>query len=153
LSLCILYPLRINSVQDQFLLYLGSISRVSKTYLIKALIFGLSIIRKYNNVLLTASTRAAAANINSATYYSTLGFGKNSNQPVYQAMKSGLSYKKILIIDEVSIVSLKNLVQVNDQCNTIWDLNRVSDTVFSRIPIIIFLGDFNQFRPVCSHAI
>jgi hypothetical protein len=41
--------------------------------------FGLSIIRKHNDVLLTASTSAAAANINGATYYSALGFGNNGN--------------------------------------------------------------------------
>jgi hypothetical protein len=79
LFLCILYPIHINSVQDQFLLYLGSISGVGKTYLIKASIFGLLIIQKHNNVLLTALTRAAAANINGTTYYSTLGFGNNRN--------------------------------------------------------------------------
>lgn len=42
--------------------------------------FGLLIIQKYNNVLLTALTNAAAININGATYYSMLGFGKNNNQ-------------------------------------------------------------------------
>jgi hypothetical protein len=51
------------------------------------------------------------------------------------------------------MVSLENLVQINDQCNTIWDLNRASDTVFGGLPIVIFLGDFNQFRPVRGHAI
>jgi hypothetical protein len=44
-------------------------------------VFGLSIIGKYDEVLLTASTGAAAANINGATYYSALGFGNNGNQP------------------------------------------------------------------------
>jgi hypothetical protein len=75
--------------------------------------------RKHDDVLLTTLTRAATVNVNGATYHSTLGFGKNGNQPVRQATKSRLSHKKILIIDEVSMVSLENLVQVNDQCNTI----------------------------------
>jgi hypothetical protein len=153
LFLCILHPIRISSVRDQFLLYLGSVSRVGKTYLIKAFIFGLSIIQKQDNVLLNVSTGVVAANVNSAIYYSALGFGKNRNQPVHQATKSRLSYKKILIIDKVSIVSLKNLVQINDRCNTIWDLNQATDTVLGSLPVVVFLGDFNQFRPVCSHAI
>jgi hypothetical protein len=67
--------------------------------------------------------------------------------------KSRLSHKKIFIVDEVSMVGLENLVQLNDRCNTIWDLNRSSDTVFGGIPIVIFLGDFNQFKPVRGHAI
>jgi hypothetical protein len=151
LFLRILQPIHINSVHDQFLLYLGGVGGVGKTHLIKALIFGLSIIRKEDDVLLTASTGAAASNIGGATYHSVLGiFG---NQPVGQATKSRLSHKKIFIIDEVSMVSLENLVQLNDRCNTIWDMNRSSNTVFGGIPIVIFLGDFNQFKPVRGHAI
>jgi hypothetical protein len=100
---------------------------------------------------LTASTGAAASNIGGATYHSALGlFG---NQPVGQATKSRLSYKEILIIDEVSMVSLENLVQLNDRCHTIWDVKRSSDTIFGGIPIVILLGDFNQFKPVRGHAV
>jgi hypothetical protein len=115
--------------------------------------FGLLIIQRHNDVLLTTSTSAAAANINSAIYHSALKFGNNRNQPLRQATRSRLSHKKIFILDEISMVSLKNLVQINERCNAIWDLNRASDTVFGGLPIIIFLGDFNQFRPVRGHAI
>jgi hypothetical protein len=153
LILRILHPVQIKSVRDQFLLYLGGIGGVGKTHLIKAFMFGLSIMQKHEDVLLTASTGAAAANINGATYHSALGYGKNGNQPVRQATKSRLSYKKIFILDEISMVSLENLVQINERCNAIWDLNRVSDTIFGGLPIIIFLGDFNQFRPVRGRAI
>jgi hypothetical protein len=153
LFLRILHAIRINSVQDQFLLYLGGVGGVGKTHLIKAFMFGLSIIRKHDDVLLTASTGAAAANVNGATYHSALGFGNNGNQPVRQATKSRLAHKKVFILDELSMVSLENLVQINDRCNSIWDLNRASDTVFGGLPIVIFLGDFNQFRPVRGHAI
>jgi hypothetical protein len=153
LNLRILLPIRISSVRDQFLLYLGGIGGVGKTHLIKAFMFGLSIIRKHDDVLLTASTGAAAANINGATYHSALGFGNNGNQPLRQATRSRLSHKRIFILDEISMVSLENLVQINERCNAIWDLNRASDTVFGGLPIVIFLGDFNQFRPVRGHAI
>src|SRR5207253_1011354 len=95
----------------------------------------------------------AAANINGATYHSALGYGKNANQPVRQATRSRLSHKKTFILDEISMVSLEDLVQISERCNAIWDLNRASDTVFGRLPIVILLGDFNQFRPVRGHAI
>lgn len=117
LFLRILQAININSVRDQFLLYLGGVGGVGKTHLIKAFIFGLSIIREEDDILLTASTGTAISNIDGATYYSALGlFG---NQAVGQATKSRLSHKKIFIIDEVSMVSLENLVQLNDWCNTI----------------------------------
>jgi hypothetical protein len=115
--------------------------------------FGLSILQKHDDVLLTTSTGATTANINGATYHSTLGYGKNRNQPVRQATRSRLSHKKIFILDEISMVSLESLVQINNRCNAIWDLNRASDTVFGGLPVVIFLGDFNQFRPVRGHAI
>ena len=77
LFLRILQPIHINSVHDQFLLYLGGVGGVGKTYLIKAFIFGLSIMRKEDDVLLTASTSAAASNVGGATYHSALGIFGN----------------------------------------------------------------------------
>ena len=56
------------------------------------------IIRKEDDVLLTASTSAADSNVGGTTYHSALGiFG---NQPVGLATKSRPSHKKILIIKE-----------------------------------------------------
>jgi hypothetical protein len=119
LFLCILHPVQINCVRDQFLLYLRGIGGVGKTHLIKAFMFGLSIMQKHDKVLLTASTGAAAANINGATYHSALGYSNNGNQPVRQATKSRLAYKKFFILDEFSIVSLEIMDQINDRCNSI----------------------------------
>jgi hypothetical protein len=119
LILQILYPIQISSVRDQFLLYLGGIGRVGKTHLIKVFMFGLSIIQKRDDVLLTTLTSAAAANVNGATYYSALGFGNNGNQPVRQATRSRLSYKKIFILNEISMVSLETMVKINERCNAI----------------------------------
>jgi hypothetical protein len=44
--------------------------------------FSLLIIQKHNDVLLTTLTSTAATNINSTTYYSTLSFSNNENQPI-----------------------------------------------------------------------
>ena len=73
--------------------------------------------------------------------------------PVRPATKLRLAHKKIFIVDEVSMVGLEALVQLDDRCNAIWDLNREGSTVFGGLPIVIFLGDFNQFTPVGGHAI
>jgi hypothetical protein len=147
----ILHPILINTSKDQFLLYLGGVGGVGKTYLIKAFLFGLSIIEKQEDIILTASTGAAAANIGGSTYHSALGlFG---NQPVRPGTKLRLAHKAIFIVDEVSMVGLEALVQLDDRCNAIWDLKREGSTVFGGLPIVIFLGDFNQFTPVGGHAI
>jgi hypothetical protein len=147
----ILHPIPINTSKDQFLLYLGGVGGVGKTYLMKAFLFGLSIVGKQEDVLLTASTGAAAANVGGSTYHSALAL--YGNQPVRPATKLRLAHKKIFIVDEVSMVGLESLVQLDDRCNAIWDLNRGNSTVFGGLPIITFLGDFNQFTPVGGHAI
>ncbi len=147
----ILHPIPINTAKDQFLLYLGGVGGVGKTYLIKVFLFGLSIIERQEDVLLTASTGAAAANIGGSTYHSALAL--YGNQPVRPATKLRLAHKKIFIIDEVSMVGLEALVQLDDRCNALWDPKRVGSTVFGGLPMVIFLGDFNQFTPVCGHAI
>ena len=113
----ILYPILINTAKDQFLLYLGGVGGVGKTYLIKAFLFGLSIVGRQDDVLLTASTRAAAANIGGLTYHSALAL--YGNQPIRPATKLRLAHKKFFIVDEVSMVGLEALVQLDDRCNTI----------------------------------
>ncbi|KAH6701353.1 hypothetical protein BKA61DRAFT_495472, partial [Leptodontidium sp. MPI-SDFR-AT-0119] len=113
----ILHPILIRTARDQFLLYLGGVGGVGKTYLIKAFLLGLSVIEKREDVLLTASTRATTANIGGSTYHSALTL--YSNQPVRPATRLRLAHKKIFIIDEISIVSLESLIQLDDRCNAI----------------------------------
>ena len=73
----ILKPLLIQTVDDQLLLYFSSVSGLGKTHLIKVFIFRLSILEKQDNILLTASTGAAAININGSTYYFALALYGN----------------------------------------------------------------------------
>ena len=120
-------------------------------YLIKAFLFSLSIIKKQEDVLLTASTGATAANIGGLTYHFALTL--YGNQPVCLATKLRLTHKKIFIINKVSIVGLKALIQLDDCCNAIQDPNKVGSTIFNNFPIVIFLGDFNQFTPVYNYVI
>lgn len=107
----ILRPVPINRVEDQFLLYIGGVGGSGKTHLIKSFMFGLSIIQKRDEVLLTASTGAAAANIGGATYHSALSI--YGNRPIGQAARLRLGHKKILIIDEISMVGLEDLVTLD----------------------------------------
>ena len=51
------------------------------------------------------------------------------------------------------MVSLEALIQLNDRCNAIWDRDRHSSTILGGLPIVIFLGDFNQFTPVGGYAL
>ena len=62
-----------------------------------------------------------------------------ATNPVRPATKLRLAHKKFFILDEVSMVSLEALVQLDERCNTIWDLNRENSTVFGGLPIVILL--------------
>jgi hypothetical protein len=104
----ILYLILINTDKDQFLLYIRGLEGVRKTYLVKAFLFGFFILKREDNVLLTASTEAAFVNIGGLTYYSALAL--YGNQSVRPATKLRLAYKKIFIINKVSMVGLKALV-------------------------------------------
>jgi PIF1-like helicase len=147
----VLHPIHINTADDQFLLYLGGVGGVGKTYLIKAFLFGLSILGRLDEVLLTASTGAAAANVGGSTYHSSLAL--YGNQPVRPATKLRLAHKKFFVLDEISMVSLEAFVQLDDRCNAIWDRNRENSTIFGGLPVVILLGDLNQFSPVGGRAI
>jgi hypothetical protein len=73
----ILHPIPINTNKDQFLLYIRGLGGVRKTYLVKAFLFGLFILKKEDNVFLTALTRAVSANISSLTYHFALALYGN----------------------------------------------------------------------------
>ena len=55
---------------------------------------------------------------------------------------------KILMLDEISMLGAKMLHKVNRKCNKIWSTATTSDSIMDGLPIVIFLGDFNQFEPV-----
>jgi hypothetical protein len=104
----ILHLILINTNKDQFLFYIGGLGGVRKTYLVKAFFFGLFILEREDNVFLTALTKAVFANIGGLTYYSALAL--YGNQLIQPATKLRLAYKKMFIVDKVSMVGLKALV-------------------------------------------
>jgi hypothetical protein len=56
--------------------------------------------------------------------------------------------KAILVIDEMSMIDLKMLSVINDQCKVARSLPRSSPDLFGGLPIVILMGDFFQFPPV-----
>jgi hypothetical protein len=47
----------------------------------------------------------------------------------------------------------KRRVELDKRSNSIWDSARENNTIFGGLPIVIFLGDFNQFKPVGGHPL
>jgi hypothetical protein len=117
-----------------------------------------------NRLLVTATSGTAAARINGITIHSACNFskdasrvsarrdkganeiGSSSSSARYVNGQSRMDWqgKYLLIIDEVSMLGARTLYMVNEQLCRL----RGSTEDFGGIPIVLFCGDFHQFRPV-----
>ena len=68
-------------------------------------------------------------------------------------MRSLWTNKTALIIEEISMVSLKLLTCIDEQCKIVKNLDSNSTAVFGGLPVVIVLGDFHQFPPVKARAL
>ena len=142
------------SASDQFISYVGGVGGTGKTVLIKAFLFGLAILDRFDDVLLTAPTGSAASHIGGSTIHAALGVSSFENpqqstgRGQLDKVRKRLARTKILVVDEVSMVGCKMLVRVDEKCSRIWPLTSGSSAVLGGLPIILFLGDFKQFEPV-----
>jgi hypothetical protein len=74
---------------------------------------------------------------------------KSANLRVDGQTKMNWQEKYLLIIDEVSMLGARTLYAVNERLCSL----RESTEDFGGIPIVLFSGDFNQFRPVQERSI
>jgi hypothetical protein len=120
-----------------------------------------------HRLLVTATSGTAAARINGITIHSACGFSKDSsrmgsNKDIDGVRESNTSNlyidgqvrmdwqeKYLLIIDEVSMLGARTLYAVNQQLCKL----RGYAQDFGGIPIILFCGDFHQFRPIQDRSI
>jgi PIF1-like helicase len=142
------------SVADQFISYIGGTGGTGKTLLIKAFLFGLAILDKLDDVLLTAPTGTAASHIGGSTIHAALGVSsfedprQSSGRGQLDKIRKRLARTKFLVVDEVSMVGCKMLVRIDEKCSRIWSLPSGSSAILGGVPIFLFLGDFKQFEPV-----
>ncbi|EGY20851.1 uncharacterized protein VDAG_02375 [Verticillium dahliae VdLs.17] len=121
-----------------------------------------------HRLLVTATSGTAAAKINGITIHSACGFSKDANargalrsdvDGFAPAARAGLRIdgqataewreKWALIIDEVSMLGARTLHDVDERLRQF----RGSRRDFGGIPIVLFSGDFHQFRPVQERSI
>ncbi|KJZ69188.1 hypothetical protein HIM_11421 [Hirsutella minnesotensis 3608] len=110
----------------------------------------------------------AAARINGITIHSACGFSKDqgtgantakdldrvripkrADRFVHGQSRMDWQEKDVLVIDEVSMLGARTLHAVNEQLCRLRGLQRD----FGGIPIVLFCGDFHQFRPVQERSI
>ncbi|KAJ6087103.1 hypothetical protein N7467_006017 [Penicillium canescens] len=93
-------------------------------------------------------TGAAADNLGGNTYHTSLGINLSYKAAVSTRVRRLWARKTILVIDEMSMVDLKMLSVINNQCKVARSLPRSSPDLFGGLPIVILMGDFFQFPPV-----
>ncbi|KJZ69983.1 hypothetical protein HIM_10628 [Hirsutella minnesotensis 3608] len=121
-----------------------------------------------NRLLITATSGTAAARINGITIHSAYGFSKDlgaaanagrdldgvwlskqTERFVHGQSRMDWQEKEMLVIDEVSMLGARTLHAVHEQLCRL----RGSQEDFGGIPIVLFCGDFHQFRPVQERSI
>jgi hypothetical protein len=143
------------SRQEQMLLYVGGEGGTGKSQIIKAIVAGMDLICRKDEVILMAPTGVAADNIGGNTYHTSLGIGisKTQKPTVPSRIRKLWSNKTIMIIDEVSMVDLSMLSTIENQCKIARSLDRDSTELFGGLPIVLLMGDFHQFPPVKGPAL
>ena len=101
-------------------------------------------------ILLLAPTGVAAININGTTIHSGLGINVGSklyplNDQQRAALRNKLSEVRLIIIDDVSMVSSVLFYQVNQRLNETFRYS--GNEPFARLPVIA-CGNFFQLPPV-----
>ena len=114
-----------------------------------------------------ATSGTAAARINGITIHSACNFSKDASQMGSKKDIDGVrasntvnlyidgqarmdwQEKYLLIIDEVSMLGARTLYAVNQQLCKF----RGCAQDFGGIPIVLFCGDFHQFRPIQERSI
>ncbi|EKG08990.1 DNA helicase PIF1 ATP-dependent [Macrophomina phaseolina MS6] len=120
-----------------------------------------------HRLLVTATSGTAAARINGITIHSACNFSKDTSRTGNHKDVDGITSsnsadlcidgqarmdwqeKYLLIIDEVSMLGARTLYAANEQLRKL----RGSAQDFGGIPIVLFCGDFHQFRPVQERSI
>jgi PIF1-like helicase len=136
------------------LLTLGE-AGVGKSWAIKGIMAGMDLLSRKNEVIVMGPTGTAADNIGGSTCHTALGIGigKKQKPDVAPRVKRLWAKKTIMVIDEVSMVSLDTLALINRQCKAAKAQAVTSPDLFGGLPIVIFMGDFFQFCLVRGRAL
>ncbi|OKO97720.1 ATP-dependent DNA helicase PIF1 [Penicillium subrubescens] len=144
-----------SSRRKQTLLYVGGEGGTGKSQIIKAVVAGMNLIGRKDEVVLMAPTGAAADNIGGNTYHTSLGISidRSRKTGMNSRVRRLWSRKTIMIVDEVSMMDLRMISVIDNQCKIAKALDRSSPDLFGGLPVVIFIGDFFQFPPVLGPAL
>ena len=115
----------------------------------------MKILEREQEALVVAATGNAAKLVQGSTIHTGLDVAikRQRKRGASRRVRSLWTNKTALIIDEISMVSLKLLTCIDEQCKIVKNLDSNSTAVFGGLPVVIVLGDFHQFPPVKARAL
>ena len=134
--------------------YVGGSGGTGKSWLIKAIQTVIDIKGMKKEMVITATSGTAAAGIGGNTIHSAIGLTfKDRDGQVQDSMpqvsderrKQRWRRRKVLIVDEVSMLGLDTFYQIDQKLRY---LRGFQDRDFGGMPVVIFSGDFLQFGPI-----
>ena len=140
-----------------FHIFITGCAGFEKSHLIKTIFLSLNKVLGYKDgdadkprILILAPTGVAAINFNGTTIHSGLGINVGSklyplNDQQRAALRNKLSEVRLIIIDEISMVSSVLFYQVNQRLNEIFGYS--GNESFAGL-LVIVCGDFFQFKGV-----
>lgn len=153
---------------DQLCQFIGGEGGTGKSRIIEAIVELFARRGIQNRLLVTATSGTAAARINGITIHSACnlsveqrsastswkrldGVQVSGHGPRFVSGQSRMDWqdKYLIIVDEVSMLGARTLFAVNEQLRSL----RGSSRDFGGISIVLFCGDFHQFRPVQERSI
>lgn len=155
---------------SQLCQFVGGEGGTGKSRIVEALVASFGEKGISNRLLVTATLETAAARIDGITTHSACGFTKDqgpganasiakdvngvrlpkqADRFVHGPSRMDWQEKEVLVIDEVSMLGARTLHAVNEQLCRL----RGSQRDFGGIPIVLFCGEFHQFRPVQERSI
>lgn len=136
---------------EQLLLYVQGEGGVGKSRIVKAIHLGFSFLKRQTELLIAAPTGAAAANIGGATIHGALSIDDRIQKK--RMAKGPWQNCLALIMDEISMVSLKLLSTVDMRLSQAKGKTHNDTAVLGGFALIIVMGDFYQFLPLVGRSL
>ena len=147
------HSLGISRIGDQLLMGTFGDGGTGKSRLVDAIQYWFQEIKQEYRLIVTAMTGAAAVKINGSTLHSAVGIAVESGDR--DKVKSRVTDKDVtkwkevdyIIIDEVSMMDAKVMVQLNERLNLLKGTREQGSNAFGGINLL-FYGDFYQLPAV-----
>ena len=141
------YP---NKEENSLLLYCGGEGGTGKSRVIGAIRNFFKAILREDEIVVSATTGVAADNIGGSTIHSLLALRSSRSRISTTERENFWMRKSCLIIDEISMLSLRDLERINQHLKI---LRKEADIPFGGINAVILCGDLFQFGPIQGYPL